>query len=242
MPLQLSQVTDPSDFDKIMPMDYDAWQTPYNPQLKHFRPSLPTRAESIAYTTAKNSKKLLENDPNRFFIKVIDTETYDVLGFAVWEINQMSRDGDSKTNAYWHPEGSEEQEFAECFIDGLWGFLAERVTRKHMDLLSITVHPLHRHRGVGRMLVRWGTDRADELGIETVISSLPSARGAYERSGFGCIEMIPPTPMLEERLQELKREEKGQKWRELLQDDLSGWFMWRPVGRDWVEGEDVSVH
>lgn len=89
------------------------------------------------------------------------------------------------------------------------------------------------------MLIRWGTNKADDLGIETAISSLPSARGAYERCGFGGIEIIPPSPRLKERLEELKKEHKGQKWEELMGDDLSGWLMWRPVGRDWVEGEDV---
>jgi GNAT superfamily N-acetyltransferase len=236
MPLVVSQVSDPSDFQKIMPMDHDAWLTPYNPQLKHFRPNLPTRDERIAYTVAKNAKKLQKNDPNLFFIKVTDTEIDEVIGFAIWAVNQMS-DEDDGTAAYWHPEGSEEREFAECFINGLWQFMAERVQRKHLDLHSITVHPSHRHRGVGRMLIRWGTTKADELGIETVISSLNSARGAYERCGFGCIEVIPPNPRLEERLKELEKEGRGQKWKDLLEDDLSGWLMWRPVGRDWMDGD-----
>jgi hypothetical protein len=77
MPLQLELVTDPKDFDKIMQMEYEAWQTPYNPQLKQFRPNLPTRAESISHTIAKNTKKLLENDPDHFFINVIDTDIGD---------------------------------------------------------------------------------------------------------------------------------------------------------------------
>ena len=135
MPLQLELVTDPKDFDKIMQMEYEAWQTPYNPQLKHFRPNLPTRAESIRHTIAKNTKKLLENDPDHFFINVIDTDTDEVVGFAAWMINHMNEDGDEKTIAYWHPEGSEEKEFAECFIDGLFGFLGEKVKRKHMGEL-----------------------------------------------------------------------------------------------------------
>lgn len=87
------------------------------------------------------------------------------------------------------------------------------------------------------MLVRWGTAKADELGIETVISSLTSARGAYEKSGFGCIEVIPPSPRLAERLEELEKEGKGRKWKQLLEDDLSGWLMWRPIGRDWRAGD-----
>jgi hypothetical protein len=87
------------------------------------------------------------------------------------------------------------------------------------------------------MLIRWGTDKADEFGVETVISSLPSARGAYEKGGFGCIEVIPPNPNLDKRLEQLESEGKGKKWRELLEDDLSGFLMWRPIGRDWAEGD-----
>jgi hypothetical protein len=87
------------------------------------------------------------------------------------------------------------------------------------------------------MLVRWGLNKADELGVETAISSLPSARGAYERNGLGCIEVIPPNPRLKERLKELEKEGKGKKWAELLDEDLSGWLMWRPIGRDWVDGD-----
>jgi hypothetical protein len=87
------------------------------------------------------------------------------------------------------------------------------------------------------MLVRWGTNKADELGVETVISSLPSARGAYEKSGFGCIEVIPPSPGLRERLEELEKEGRGRKWKKLLNEDLSGYLLWRPIGRDWKEGD-----
>lgn len=86
-------------------------------------------------------------------------------------------------------------------------------------------------------MIRWGTAKADELGIETVISSLTSARGAYEKCGLGSIEVIPPTPELQTRLVEMEREGKGKKWKELLDDDLSGWLMWRPIGRDYREGD-----
>lgn len=188
-------------------------------------------------------------------VKVTDTETNQIIGWAKWAINDPEKvEGDGITHATWYPEGSLEREFAETFINGLWGFLGERVTRKHMgtlicnrlfllypdlilDLLSITVHTAHRHRGAGRLLIRWGTAKADELGIETVISSLPSAKGAYAKSGLGVIEVIPPNPRLQERLAELEKEGRGQKWKELLDEDLSGWLMWRPIGRDFEEGD-----
>ncbi|KAH7396246.1 hypothetical protein BKA66DRAFT_566745 [Pyrenochaeta sp. MPI-SDFR-AT-0127] len=245
MPLISSQVTDPLDFDEICPMDYDAWHTPYNPQLKHFRPVFETREESIEYTKAKNIKTLKAANPNCFMVKVTDDETNEIVGWAIWVVNDPENDveGEGKTVAHWHPEGSEEREFAELFIDGLWGFLAERVPRKHMDLISIVVHPSHRHRGAGRLLLRWGTAKADELGVEIVISSLLSARGAYEKCGFGRIEVIPPNPELYSPLEGFgierdgKRVKRGKKWKELSDDDLSGWLMWRPIGRDFEEGD-----
>jgi hypothetical protein len=137
MPLTVSEVTDPSDFDMIAPMDHDAWLTPYNPQLKHFRPTLHTRDERIAYVIARNTKGLQEQKPNEWMIKVTDTDTGEIIGFAMWALNEMNEQENEKTEATWYSEGSEEREFAECFINGLWGFLAERVTRKHMGMINL---------------------------------------------------------------------------------------------------------
>jgi hypothetical protein len=134
MPFEVSQVTDVSELDELMEMDYEAWQTPYIPQLKHFRPSFPTRAESIAYAKARKAKKLLSSDPNCFFIKVKDAETKEVVGAATWILNSASdgADDDEKARVEWYPEGSEQREFAECFIDGLSAFLGPRLTRAYM--------------------------------------------------------------------------------------------------------------
>jgi GNAT superfamily N-acetyltransferase len=99
------------------------------------------------------------------------------------------------------------------------------------DLLSIVVNQAYRGRGAGRMLIRWGTDKADELGIETAISSLPSAKGAYEKCGLGGIEIIPA---------DVDVPDPSPRWKELQDEDLSGWLMWRPVGHDYVEGVDKA--
>ncbi|KAL6706319.1 hypothetical protein ACN47E_005609 [Coniothyrium glycines] len=244
MPLTISLITSPLDIPTITPFDHSAWLSPPNPQLKHFRPAHHTRAEAIAHATARFVRQLEQRDPDTFMVKATDDQTGQIVGWAVWAVNDAvaakrveerdTADGEAGggVHATWYPEGSEEREFAEIFINGLWGFLAHRVPRRHMDLHSITVDPTHRHRGAGRLLIRWGLDKADELGIETVISSLPSARGAYEKCGLGCVEVIPPDPKLE-----ALRGEKGEKWKNLLEDDLSGWLMWRPIGRDWREGD-----
>ncbi|KAF1970881.1 hypothetical protein BU23DRAFT_570360 [Bimuria novae-zelandiae CBS 107.79] len=231
MTITISLITSEADFEEISPMVLDGWHSPYNPQLKHFRPVLPTRADAISYSSQRDVAKLREHDPKRFMLKAVDSATNAIIGFAQWYVNDKPDPYGERTVATWHPEGSDEREFAERFINGLWAFIGKRVTRPHMDLHSLVVHTGHRKRGVGRLLIRWGLDKADELGIETVISSLITAREAYERCGLGCIEMIPPDPGLNVPY-------PSEKWKELESDNLSGWLMWRPVGHDYVAGVD----
>lgn len=137
MPLVISEVKGGKDFDKIVPMDYDAWRVPGNPQLKHFRPVFPTREEAIAWEINRKLTTLRDQDPKVFMLKVVDTETDDAVGFAMWYVNDKEDPYGEKTVAKWHPEGSEEREFAERFINGLWGFIGKRVTRPHMGTFLV---------------------------------------------------------------------------------------------------------
>ncbi|PVH93900.1 hypothetical protein DM02DRAFT_661525 [Periconia macrospinosa] len=233
MPIDITPLSS-ADLPTLGSLDHDGWLHPYNPQLKHFRPALTSREAAIDWWIAKQTRRLNSPpNPNEFFVKCEDSETGKIMGYAVWVIN--AGEGEEEVKATWHPEGSVEREFAERFINGLWAFLGERVREKHMDLHALVVSPSHRNRGVARALLNWGTALADTLGIPTIISSLPSARGAYEKCGFGAIEVIPPNPELDD--EEMMK--TSAKWRELRSEDLSGWLMWRGVGRDWREGDEV---
>jgi hypothetical protein len=132
MPLIISEVDHEKDFDKICFMDHDAWKVPYNPQLKHFRVDIADRDAAIATSIAKKTKSFREHNPKRFMLKVVDTDTDDIIGYAEWELNDKPDPSAQKTIVTWYPEGSDEKEFAERFINGLWGFLGKRVTRPHM--------------------------------------------------------------------------------------------------------------
>ncbi|KAH8689772.1 hypothetical protein GQ44DRAFT_780524 [Phaeosphaeriaceae sp. PMI808] len=97
----------------------------------------------------------------------------------------------------------------------LWSIL-EQISRCRANLHELVVHPDYGKHGAGRMLIRWGTGKANELGIETAISSLPSARGAYEKCGLGAIEIIPLDPSLNvENPSERWKENPSGRWKEL---------------------------
>jgi N-acetylglutamate synthase-like GNAT family acetyltransferase len=95
------------------------------------------------------------------------------------------------------------------------------------------VHPDYRLYGVGRMLLGWGTREADELGVETIIVSVPYAAPAYEKCGFGRVEPIDidftiTTP--------------SEKWTEYQNEDLRAFLMWKPASREFQPGDEVPWH
>lgn len=132
MSITVSVVTDEGDFNEITPMAWDAWQSPYNPQLKHFRSVVDTRAEAVAFGNERALKAFRKKGPKMFMLKATDEDTNSIIGFAQWYVNDKPDPYGERIVATWHPEGSDEREFAERFINGLWKYIGDRVTRPHM--------------------------------------------------------------------------------------------------------------
>ena len=82
----------------------------------------------------------------------------------------------------------------------------------------MVVHPEYRGKGVAKMLTEWGTNVADERGVEAVVISVPYARQVYEKCGFECVEVIDidfsvPSP--------------SQQWESWLKEDMRAFLMVR---------------
>lgn len=106
-----------------------------------------------------------------------------------------------------------------------------RILRGMIVLEICFVEPSYRRRGVGNLLVQWGTKKADEMGLESSVEATVDGKPLYAKHGFEYmndfeIKVTPP-----EQTDELVK----------LQQDLyfHGFFMWRPVGGTFVKGETV---
>ncbi|KAL8698018.1 MAG: hypothetical protein Q9224_002048 [Gallowayella concinna] len=130
------------------------------------------------------------------FLKVTDTDTGEMIAQAKWSIfdgvapEDMELDGD-----YW--EGDEEKEYARYMF---WEFLGPRraaikasggklvckFSRLSICVPSdtLTVDPKHQKRGAGRLLVKWGTAVADEMGVPAVLGASKYGIRLYESEGF----------------------------------------------------------
>ncbi|KAL8802435.1 MAG: hypothetical protein Q9182_003803 [Xanthomendoza sp. 2 TL-2023] len=131
----------------------------------------------------------LSSDRKARFFKVVDTELGDegeMVGQACW----LLYDGVEDLRAAEEAEGKglegdgwvDEEEKA--FARWMWGeFMGPRlgaVKGAGGRLLA----PEHQRRGVGSMLLRWGTELADQMGIDTVVEATAAGVPVYEKHGF----------------------------------------------------------
>jgi GNAT superfamily N-acetyltransferase len=52
------------------------------------------------------------------------------------------------------------------------------------DLQILVTTPAHRRRGAASQLIEWGTQRADERGLKSVLMASEAGLGAYLKHGF----------------------------------------------------------
>ncbi|KAK4541566.1 hypothetical protein LTR36_007863 [Oleoguttula mirabilis] len=73
---------------------------------------------------------------------------------------------------------------AKCKRDILGG-------RPYVYLHILATHPRHHRRGVGAMQLKWGFEKADELGLPVYLESSPMGRPLYARMGFETVGWLP---------------------------------------------------
>ena len=52
------------------------------------------------------------------------------------------------------------------------------------DLTSLVTHPSHHRRGAGRMLIDWGTAKADAAALESYVNGSMQGKALYTKCGF----------------------------------------------------------
>ncbi|KAI0536261.1 hypothetical protein GGR58DRAFT_475765 [Xylaria digitata] len=219
MPYLLQEVTDPKDFGELLFMLHAAFEEPYNPLRKWFM-LVHTTVEAMIETTKQRTVKHWNQLDILHWFKVTDTETGKIVGAAEWEIRErIDNPGEAQKpiEAHWHLDGSEEKVFAGKLVTSLKGFMKERMTRPHIELEQLVVAQDCREKGVATLLMNWGKQKADELGIESCIESVPFAVPIYERLGYGNVDSLRP---------------------DVAAENLSVFLMWRPASHDYNALED----
>ncbi len=81
------------------------------------------------------------------------------------------------------------------------------------------------------MLIQWGLEKADELGIEAIVEATAEGRPCYAANGFRYINTFHCDPTKNDPSREWMALEKR------LRTPIPLFLMWRPKGGKFVEGE-----
>ncbi|KAF7940710.1 uncharacterized protein EAE97_006896 [Botrytis byssoidea] len=92
------------------------------------------------------------------------------------------------------------------------------------------LHPKYRGKGIGTLLMDWGTNMADKLGLEGFIEASDNGRSLYQKHGFRTLMKLSI---------DLEKKNASGEWNRLLHELGSFHFYinYRPVGGVFEEGK-----
>jgi ribosomal protein S18 acetylase RimI-like enzyme len=196
MPLQL-QPLEPSDLEAWARLFYQSFQHTTVACLWHCEPS----AESYTLFAQGRGQALLERDPNVYMLKVIDTDLPDddaqckainngvgnrLVAVGYWRVHRRERSKDEVERGNVLPATFPEENRAARakFMQKIWQSRLVYQTQPHISLETLVTHPMHQRRGAGAMIVSWGCQKADELGLVAYLEASAAGRGLYKKYGF----------------------------------------------------------
>ncbi|KAF9734086.1 hypothetical protein PMIN03_003092 [Paraphaeosphaeria minitans] len=132
-----------------------------------------------------------KNDPTCQLLIVVDEETSEQMGFAKYHIYKTSEDVSSYAGRP-VPSGPGVNEAAcEAFFGGL--VVRKKAimgTKPQIYLHMLHTEPKYQRRGAASALLKWATERADQLGLPVYLESSFEAHVLYGRYGFKDAEIF----------------------------------------------------
>ena len=211
MPLTLSLAT-PADLPALVRGQYAAFHPTDTLHVLIYPSPIPV-PESVIEKTIQRQKKAWKE--NVTWLKVTDSETGSIVGGAKWVFWPKNGDWETKegNRNRWEADfdeeamrkmrreedgvvegnaggGANDLGFVTWVMGEFMGRRKERVQGPAALLDMLFVHPDAQGKGAGKMLVRWGVERTDELGLKGFVEASPRGRPLYEKFGFVVTEHV----------------------------------------------------
>ena len=176
-------------------------------RIRHevFRPTV----NKILYARGEPSEKTLDQvredirdgitNKGILYLKCVDTSTGEMIAGARWRYvkpndpNAKERTWEEVDAGLTIPPPYEESDpdmFAELFK--LFNANKREILgrRPYYVLDTLVTLQAHERRGAGSMLVRWGCEKADEVGVEAFLEASPMGAPMYARHGFQAVKTV----------------------------------------------------
>ncbi|KAI0835250.1 acyl-CoA N-acyltransferase [Hypoxylon sp. FL0890] len=149
------------------------------------------RSESVEKYWAESLAANIR-DPHAHYVVITDSASTDperILAFGKWREQVTSTSPPRPPQPSW-PEGADLS-----FVEELLG----TINRKHQEIMKdrphwylemLGVRKEFQRKGAGKLLVEWGTAKADESGVEAFLAASPAGAPLYAKHGFELVETV----------------------------------------------------
>lgn len=202
MELKLLPLTSPSDIPAIARIHLAAFLTNKFYRTVWYKGATPAVIES----QESRHRHFLTSDPTVRYAKAVEypasnpdsgssasTSDGAIVAFAKWHIYTTAAAVGTRQDAAdrsWPPDCN-----VPC-VEDFWSKL-QAVRNEwgpklgpHLMLDILATDPAHMHRGAGKMLMKFGTDIADQMRLPCFLEGSPEGLGLYRASGFEVVDWI----------------------------------------------------
>jgi predicted N-acetyltransferase YhbS len=152
------------------------------------------KPSASSFQAMADYRSKLLSDPTAYVFKCVDTDLNNKMISAVhWSVFDKERTAEEVEQGFQlrpsFPEENREARIA--FMDGIFKSRREFIGGKpHVMLESLVTSPDHHRRGAGSMLLKWGTEKVDELGVVGYLEASDDGAPLYARFGYEPIREI----------------------------------------------------
>jgi GNAT superfamily N-acetyltransferase len=187
MPLEVHPITSEDDLLEWSYIHYEAFVATTVGCLWTGKPSAQSFQEMADFRTK------LFDEPSVHLFKCIDTDLNNkTIAVAYWAIETKERTPEEvEKGLQLRPPFPEENRDARIeFMDGIFSSRREWGTKPQVMLESLVTHPAHHRRGAGSLLLKWGVEEADKLGLIGYLEASEAGAPLYKKFGFEPIKTI----------------------------------------------------
>ncbi|KAF2868459.1 acyl-CoA N-acyltransferase [Massariosphaeria phaeospora] len=132
--------------------------------------------------------EIRQNDPTVRYMQAVDKQSADILAFSKWHFYETPEAAAAAERPVNVGAGTNKAA-CEAFFDGMAKRKKEIMgDRPHIYLHMLHTDPKFQGRGAGGILLNWGTQEADKIGLPIYLESSPEAHRFYQKHGFEDIE------------------------------------------------------
>lgn len=184
----LTRAHTPHDFDSIVALEFKTFTDPHLREI-FMGPDTPDGHAHLS----SFYQKTLHTNASDVWVKVEEKKTGKIVGASNWRVHMGSVPkhelAEEDLGWGWLECDEEKLNKVKGVITGIMGVRKRLFTEPYCQLHICFTDPDYQRRGIGSMMLQWGSDLADQLFLPSWVEASPAGNFLYRKFGYKDIEV-----------------------------------------------------